>query len=91
MAGKLDSPCPTPEALVSIKLRRVEENQPATQTQESIGIESNQMDDGPHRDAEDDRNEEVRRDRQKSELASGPLQEGPGVSNLSPEIPYAEL
>ena len=26
----LDSPCPAPEALVSIKLRRVEEDQPAT-------------------------------------------------------------
>ena len=62
-AEKLDSPGPTPEALVCIKLRQVEENQLAAQTQESIGIEGNRIDDGPYHEAEDDHNEEVRSDR----------------------------
>ena len=32
MVDKLDSACPTLEVLVSVKIRRVEEDQPATQT-----------------------------------------------------------
>ena len=57
----------------------MEEDQSSTHTQESIGNESNRMDDGPYHDAEDDRDGEVRSNSQKYELASGPLQEGPDV------------
>ena len=60
VADKLHSRGPTPEVLVSIKLRQVKENQPAAQTQESIRVESNQMNDGPHHAAADEHKEEVR-------------------------------
>ena len=73
MADKLDSPGPTPEALVSVKLRRVEENQPVVQTQELIRVESNRMNDGRHHEAADEHDEEVRSNRQKLELSKRPL------------------
>ena len=52
MAGALHSPGPTPEALVGVKLRRMEESQPETQTHESLEFED------PHHEAAEAQNDQ---------------------------------
>ena len=83
-SAKEDSPFLTPEALASIKLRRVEEEQPLQQTQESFEIKCTQKDDGPHLDAGNERSEEVRSDTLNSDLNCRPLREGLDSSKECP-------
>ena len=69
--------CPTPEALVSIKLRAVQTGQ-APQTPRSSKSDTEQTDDGPHLVTGREHGAEVRSERPTEVFASGPLREGPG-------------
>ena len=70
--AKLESPCPTPEALIGIQLRQVEVEQIDEQTPVLIGDDISQINDGPQQEAEGVHNEGVTSNSQKPELPQWP-------------------
>ena len=62
----------------------MEEEQPLQETQESFGIEGKQTDDGPHLDARNEHDKEVRSDRLNLDLACGTFRKGLGIFKKFP-------
>ena len=81
-AQKIALPCPTPEVLTGVQLKRVEVEKLDEQTSASLEDEISKNVDYPQPNSEECHKDGVRSNRQKPELASSPLREGISVSNV---------
>ena len=82
--SKIASPCPTPAALKSVQLRRVEVDRLNEQTPASVGDDIGRNADYQQPNSEECHEDEVRSEGQRPEFVSGPLREGLGDYNVCP-------